>query len=283
MPESSFSAAQQARVALGRRLLEIRQDAGLKQRELAALAGWQDTKVSKIEHGRQLPSVFDIKVWCRVAKANSQVDELVALLRNVESMWVEWRRMEQTGLTKAQESALPLYQRTKAFRSYSSSFLPGLLQTEAYTRVVLTAIMRRRALPDDIDTAVNARMQRQRLLSQKSRRFAFLLEEAALRVGVGGRQIWTAQLQHLVQVASQPNVSLGIVPFSSSRDSSWPVESFNIFDDVEVNVELVSGYLTVTQPIEMGLYLQAWSALTDAAVFGQKARDLVAQAVAAAR
>ncbi len=281
MAESSSSAAQQARVALGKRLHEIRLDAGLKQRELAALAGWQESKVSKIEHGKQLPSITDIRAWCKFGGAGQQADELIAALRAVEGMWIEWRRMEQTGLAKAQQSVLPLYERTRHFRSYCSSFLPGLIQTEDYTRTVLTAIMRRRSLPDDIDQAVATRMRRQRFLRQRNRRFAFLIEEAALRTGVGGADIWAAQLKHLVEFAGQSNVTLGIVPFSLSRDASWPVESFNIFDDTEVNVELVSGYLTVTQPKEVGLYVQAYTQLAEAAVFGPKARTLIAAAAPA--
>ncbi|GAB1641936.1 helix-turn-helix domain-containing protein [Krasilnikovia sp. MM14-A1259] len=48
-----------AREALGKRLRDIRHDAGLTGRRLAALAGWQSSKVSKIEYGKQSPSEFD--------------------------------------------------------------------------------------------------------------------------------------------------------------------------------------------------------------------------------
>jgi len=56
---------QEARHALGARLREIRLDAGLSARELARLAGWHFTKVSKIEHGKQTPSEdFPVKSTC---------------------------------------------------------------------------------------------------------------------------------------------------------------------------------------------------------------------------
>src|SRR5690606_22919076 len=64
--------AQQAREALGARLREIRKDADLTGRALAALAGWQLPKVSKIEHGRQNASEDDIRVWCRSCHAEDQ-------------------------------------------------------------------------------------------------------------------------------------------------------------------------------------------------------------------
>lgn len=37
-----------------------------------------------------------------------------------------------------------------------------------------------------------------------------------------------------------PSVSLGIIPMGLDRDAAWPVEDFWIFDDRQVNVELVS-------------------------------------------
>ncbi|HEY5986671.1 MAG TPA: helix-turn-helix transcriptional regulator, partial [Streptosporangiaceae bacterium] len=47
------SSAKQAREALGARLRELRQDAGLSARALAAATGQHFTRVSKIEHGVQ--------------------------------------------------------------------------------------------------------------------------------------------------------------------------------------------------------------------------------------
>lgn len=59
------STVHQAREALGKRLRDLRRDAGLTGRGLAVLAGWHSSKVSKIEDGRQGPSEEDIRAWCR--------------------------------------------------------------------------------------------------------------------------------------------------------------------------------------------------------------------------
>ena len=48
--------------------------------------------------------------------------------------------MERSGLRRAQEARLPLYERTRQFRAYSRWMVPGLIQTEAYTRAVLRAV-----------------------------------------------------------------------------------------------------------------------------------------------
>ncbi len=89
------------------------------------------------------------------------------------------------------------------------------------------------------------------------------------------------QLGHLLGVASLPSVSLGVIPFGVGREAAWPVESFYMFDDIEVNVELVSGYLSVTQPREIDLYAQAFAELSKLAVHGAKARALITSAIAA--
>jgi len=95
-------------------------------------------------------------------------------------------RMEGTGLNRAQAARLPLYERTRQFRA-GCWVLPGLIQTEAYTRAVLRAAQQRRGLPDDVEAAVATRIARQRVLRRGGRTAAFLLEESALRNGFGGQ------------------------------------------------------------------------------------------------
>jgi hypothetical protein len=193
-------------------------------------------------------------------------------------MWVEWRRMERGGLKRAQESVLPLFERTRVFRSYSSWLLPGLIQTEDYTRSVLQAVRRRRGLVDDVEAAVAVRMERRQLLHRPGRTFAFLVEESVLRTGIGGTDVMREQLAHLAEVASQPSVSLGLVPMRPDREIR-PVEDFWIYDGEQVSVELVSGYLTVTNPREIAMYGQVFASLADEAVYGARARRLLRNAV----
>lgn len=277
MAASASSSAHAARQAIADRLKEIRTEAGLKATELAARAGWDRTKVSQIEHGRRAASVDDVRAWCRICGATGESAELEASVRAAKGMWVEWRRMERTGLRHAQQAVAPVYDRTVRFRAYSSWLLPGILQTEAYTRAVLRAVQRRRRVIDDVDAAVEIRMRRQQVLRRPGKTFAFLLEEPLLRCGVGGAQVQAEQLRHLRDLARWPSVSLGIVPVSPAR-SLRPVEDFWIFDDREVNVELVSGYLTLTTRREVAMYEQVFGVLTGSAVYGSDAGVLIERA-----
>jgi hypothetical protein len=122
-------------------------------------------------------------------------------------------------------------------------------------------------------------MRRQRLLYQGDHRFAILLEESALRAGFGGVPVMAGQLGHLITTSSLPSISLGVIPDRTDRDVAWPVEAFWIFDNAQVNVELVSGHLTITQPREIAMYAQVFADLSDVAVFGGAARSLITKAI----
>ncbi len=274
------SSAQQAREALGIRLREIREDAGLNGSELARCCGWHKSKTSRIENARTPASDADIRAWCEACSAEpGTVADLIAASREVSTMWVEWKRMERTGLRRAQEMQQPIYEQTKVFRAYSSGLVPGILQTSAYTTAVLAAIRDRRGLADDVDAAVAARMERQRVLYEGDHQFALLIEESLLRVRIGTAAAMAGQLSHLMSVAFLPSVALGVIPFGVDRsEMRWPIEDFWIFDDDQVVIELVSGYLTVTRPGEVAMYAAAFTELAEVAVYGAAARALITAA-----
>ncbi|GHJ36675.1 helix-turn-helix transcriptional regulator [Streptomyces sp. TS71-3] len=282
MPSSS-SSVQQARQAFGLRLREIRKDAGLTARELARRAGWHESKCSRLEHARTPPSDNDIRSWALHCDAQDQIEDLIATARGIEGMYIEWRRVERAGLKQVQESVAPLVERTRRFRSYQSWVVPGLLQTAAYTKAVLETITALRDVPDDVDDAVQVRIERQQALHSGRQRFAMLLEEWVLRTIIGNAEVMAGQLGHLISVATLPSVSLGVIPLGTPRGKGWPVESFTIYDEEQVNVELVSAHLTVTSPSEVAEYSKAFAALADIAVYGAQARGLITAAIDALR
>ncbi|MFI5618951.1 helix-turn-helix domain-containing protein [Streptomyces sp. NPDC051567] len=281
MAISGSSSVQAARKVLADRLREICADAGLDGKTLARACGWHPSKVSRISTAKTSPSADDIRAWCQACGEEDQTDDLIASLRAVEGVWIEWRRAERAGLRRSQEERLPLYERTRRFRSYSSWAIPGLIQTHGYTEDVLRTIQRQRAM-DDVADAVAARMERQRVLYEGNRRFAFLIEESVLRNTLSTAQTQRTQLEHLLTVSRLPNVSLGVIAVSQSRPR-LPVENFWIYDASQVNVELVSGYLTITQPSEIAAYADMFAGMAEMAVYGPKARTLITEAVNALR
>ncbi|MET9347719.1 helix-turn-helix domain-containing protein [Streptomyces termitum] len=278
MPTSS--SVIEARRAFGRRLRLLREHAELTTRELARRCEWHESKCSRIENGHTQASIETIRVWARACGAEEQTEALIEAARGIEGMYVEWKEMEKSGLRHAQDSVRQLWERTRAFRAYSQNMIPGLLQTEAYTRAVLEGIRDRRGLHDDVEEALASRVDRQTVLDDKARSFEIVLEEAALYRRVGPPELMAEQLWRLLEVAARPHVRLGIIPRDADRRLMPPVEDFWIFDGRQVEVELVSGFLRVKQSHELKLYTEDFKRLDGLAVHGGPVLQLIAAVLA---
>ena len=270
---------QQAKEAFGARLRELRQEASLTGRSLARVTGLHYTKISRVENGRQSLTDAEIRAWCAACGASDQVSELIAVARTVESMYREWRRQARAGMRQLQESSAPLYERTRLFRIYEHTALPGLFHTAEYSMEIMNYWVRFLGLPDDAEAATAARLARQKVLRSGRRRFIVVLAEQTLRTRLGTPQVMTAQLEHLLEVMRLPNVSVGIIPAMAERYTVAQVP-FWIWDDVRVTVETVSAKLEITRPDEIALYATVFDQLRQSAVYGSHARELISEAAA---
>ncbi|MEU4116336.1 helix-turn-helix transcriptional regulator [Kitasatospora sp. NPDC028055] len=274
MSYSPSSSVVAARKVFAARLQEIRKNAGLTSAELSERCGWHKSKASRLQAGLAAPSETDIRSWCTACDAEGEAEDLVASARAVDTMYMDWRRMERSGLRQAQESVLGLYQRTRAFRVYASRVVPGMVQTREYTTAVLRAVQRSRVTADDVAAAVEARMERQRMLFSGNQTFALLIEESVLHSSVCDAETMRAQLRHLIAVSALARMSIGVLPLQQGRLRS-PAEDFYMFDSLQTSVELISGHLRLTQPHEIAMYDQVFTELSQMAVYGAKARALI--------
>lgn len=273
------SQAKQAREALGARLRDIRKDAGLTGRALAAAAGWHLSKVSRIEHGARAASEDDIRTWCAQCQAEEQIPDLIATARNVEAMWLEWRKTLSTGTKIRQQQSVSLYEQTKLFRVYQPNLVWGGIQTVEYATAMLHQVADFYEIPDDVDRGVAARMERQQFLYRGDRRYHVILGEQALYTNLGGADVLRGQLDRLLAVMTLPRLSLGIIPMKAVYQL-WPGNGFICFDERLVMVETYSAELTVTQPREIALYGKAFAMLQRSAIYGKGVREIVRQALA---
>ncbi|MCG5216003.1 helix-turn-helix domain-containing protein [Streptosporangium sp. KLBMP 9127] len=282
MATSTARAAQlkEARGVLASRLKALRTDADLTGRALAAATGMHFVKVSKIENAVQLPSAADIRAWCKACEADEQmIVDLIAAAQNVEAMYTQWRRLEETGLGHVQRSFQPLYERTRRFRVWQHSAVPGLVQTRDYARAHLRAVIDFRGIPDDLDAALAARVQQQEVLNNGDTRFAIVIGEQALRTRLVGATDMAAQLRRLMELTSGvANMSFGILP-SAERPPIWPPENFWIYDGDRVRVDTVPGQVQHREPSDVAVYEKAFEHLAGAALYGERARDLLQRAV----
>lgn len=278
MPTSPSSSAQAAREALAIRLRDLMFDARITARELAVRCGWVESKTSRILNAKRPASEADIRAWCSACGADDQVDDLIAANRAVDSMYVQWKRLHRSGLRRIHETTVPLYERTRHFHVYCSNVIPGLLQTREYATALLSSITAFQGTPNDVDDAVNARLARSRVIREGDHRFSLLVEESVLRYRIGSAETMAGQLGALLELMALPRVSLGVIPFSKSR-RMWTLETFMIFDEVEVQVELLTAEVKVTTPSEIAVYARAFVELADMAVVGKAARALITDAI----
>ncbi|MFD3929675.1 helix-turn-helix domain-containing protein [Streptomyces sp. NPDC058614] len=284
MSVSPSSSAQAARAAVAGRLRGLRKEAGLTITELANRCGWHHSKTSRIENAITAPTTNDIRQWCAATGAKSQTQDIIVQSVNAESMYREWRHQIRRGLTKLQENTGKLFRTTDLFRVYSSTLVPGLLQTEGYAASVLSEAARFRQLPgDDSAQAARARVDRSRIIHDPGRRFVLLIEESVLYCQIADIDAMAAQLGYLLTAGAIPTVSLGIIPAAASLRSQWPRETFHVYDDNLVSVELISARMRINQPSEIELYIRAFEELRGMAVYGADARALVVKAIAALR
>lgn len=282
MPASPSSSAQAAREVVARRLHDLRKSAGLTVTELADRCGWHHAKSSRVENARTAPSIKDIRLWCRACHADDQAEDIIAQSLHAESMYTEWRHQVRSGLKQLRNRSTQFFRETQLFRVYSSTLVPGLLQTEGYAAAVLKLAASFRELPfDDSAEAAQARVERSRIIHEPGHRFVLLIEEAALHHQIADADAMAAQLGYLLTAGALPSVSLGIIPMATLNRVQWPRETFHMYDDTLVSVELVSARVRVTQPSEVSLYLKAFEQLRSMAVYGAEARAIILKALEA--
>jgi transcriptional regulator with XRE-family HTH domain len=268
------STLRQAREALGQRLRELRRDANLTGQALADQLGWPQSKVSKIETGRQSPTETDIAGWTRVAGSPEAAPDLIATLRTLETMYAEWRRQLHTGMRKRQQSISEIEAEASSVRNFQTMFVPGLLQTPDYARSLMAESVEFHEVANDLDEAVPARMRRQEVLYRADKRFHFLVTEAVLRHRFCAADVLVDQLYRLVALSASKNIRLGVIPFSSEFRFA-PHHGFVIYDRRIVLVETIAAELSLTQHQEIAKYEKAFDRLVASAVYGRDARHVI--------
>lgn len=206
--------------------------------------------------------------------SESETEALLASLHTLELQHAEWQRQLRVGLRPHQQEVADLNARTRLFRAFESTFVPGLLQTAEYARYRFAQSITVFKVRNDIDEAVAARMQRQDILYRPDKRFHFLLTEAALRYRLCPPEIMLGQLDRLISLSALPNVRLGVIGFETAYAVA-PAHGFWLLDNNRVMIETFSAELNLTQPQEIALYGGVFESLAGVASYGRGARAII--------
>nr|WP_260407819.1 helix-turn-helix transcriptional regulator [Planomonospora venezuelensis] len=208
------------RILLGSQLRRLREDKGLTREEAGHRIRGSESKISRMELGRvglRERDVADLLSLYGVEDEGARAAVMDLLTRANEPGW--WHRFNDL-LPGWFQTYVGLEEAASRIRTYEVQFVPGLLQTKEYARAVITAGSAGIA-PDEISRRVDLRLERQRILDGSGGPFFWaVIDEAALRRPIGGADVMRAQLEHLMDLMRQPNITIQVMPFSFGGHSA---------------------------------------------------------------
>ncbi|MER6129830.1 DUF5753 domain-containing protein [Streptomyces sp. NPDC001795] len=191
---------------------------------------------------------------------------------------VPWQQRLSTGTEAIQDEVIGWYQQTQQGKAYVPTMIWGTLQTEAYATVILRQVVDFLGIPDDVSAGVAKRMDRQQVLYDGKHHYDVILGEQALYTNIGGPEVMRGQMERLLRDIDLSSLALGILP-ATAEVGIVPMPGFNTFGDGRVHYELVSTGVDITDRDELLLHDKAFSALSNAAEYGDAAKGLVAKAL----
>ncbi|MER6124869.1 helix-turn-helix transcriptional regulator [Streptomyces sp. NPDC001795] len=248
---------------LGAELRALRARATLTSGEAAALVGWHQSKVSRIETGASGVKPADVRLLLDAyGVQDPELRDLLLVLAGSEdgggrqNWWHAYRGV----LPPTYRDFISLESQASGMRTLETSVVPGLLQTPEYARAVTRAALA--TLEDtQLDALVEVRLARQDVLrAHPPLELSAVLDEAVLRREVGGPEIMARQLERLLEAARLPQVRLQVLPFAAGAHigitGPFVIFSFPSRSDLDV---VVLDHLTSSLYLERKEDLQAYS------------------------
>ena len=274
---------------LGRHLRALRHQAKLTTKLAAQALEWSEPKLWRIETGQTTLRSLDVEAMCRVYGASAEVTQGLMVLAR-ETRAVGWWHTRDDVIPDWLDLYLGLEEAASRLQWYDSELVPGLLQTAAYARAVITADQ-----PDlggeEVTRRVQARLARQALLIRVTAPLSaeVLLGEAVLRRPAGGPQVMAEQLNQLADAALLPNVSIRLVPLRTGLhrgvlSGPFVILRFPVNGDGQeseppvVYVPGFTGALYLEQPTEIRRYQEVYAGIAAAALDEPASRALIRQA-----
>ncbi len=201
-------------VVLGRRLLDLRERAGLKREEAARILRVAPATVRRMEMAEVGLKIPYLQLLLKAYGVTDDEAEGFVQLAEEANRPGWWQRFHDV-LPGWFSMHVSLEGAASLIRQYEPHFIPGLLQSEEYARGVLRSGAIGQTRPEDIERHVDLRMQRQELLTrQDAPRLWVVMDETVLRRPVGGPEVTRAQVDNLLEATKLPNVTLQVAPFT---------------------------------------------------------------------
>ena len=182
---------------LARQLRLLREDVGLTLESAAPALDWSVSKLSRIETAQQAVDVHGVRSMLDLYEVGGdRWTQIITLCR--ESRQKGWWRAYGLG----DDSYVGFETEATLVQEFTLAYVPGLLQTKAYSRALFEAVPVRRT-SREIDAAASVRVIRHERLSSDDDplEIVAIIDEPALHRLIVGRDVLAEQLDHLLAVA----------------------------------------------------------------------------------
>ena len=265
--------ARRDRQNLATSLRDLRKASGLSGDRLARRCGMSQSKVSRIETGRLLPSVVDVERMLTALGVDQAFhSELLTLARVANTEYQDVRASVRRGLHHRQRELAALEADAKQMRHFLPTLITGLLQIPEYMRVAMNTPVE--PATGDTSKAMAVKLQRQAILHDASKHFEFLLTESAVRWQLCEPSVMAVQIDHLVSLSRLSNISIGVLPLSAQvKDGAY--HTFVAYDRRLVTIELFTGQLVLRDPKDVDHYHALFDYFRSRALWRGDARKIL--------
>ena len=213
---------------LAAELRGIRESKGQSGDAVAGALGWSPSKISRYERAKTGLQPSEVQRLLDYYEITGPRRELLLALAQDASQKGWWEDYGDS-LSPDYQQFIGLEDEAREIAAWDVYVLPGLFQTEAYARHIISTYRQIEPVtPGMIDRLVKVRMRRQHIVNRESGLdLSVVIDESVLQRRVGDERVMYEQLQRLARDADRPSVTVQIHPLDGSHTVF--VESFVIF------------------------------------------------------
>ena len=259
--------------------------------EVARAVGWSNSKVSRAESGRESFPPSEVRKLIDYFGVGEPLrSRLLALAADAakRGWWDEYADAIGPGYLEF----IGLEAEATATFQWQSDVIPGLLQTEAYSRQIDEVFkeVSPTTPPAVHEKFLQVRARRQRRLTEEPPlRLSVVMDQAVLLRAIGDREVMRGQLAKLIETSGLANVQLRILPLAQNSGlvgASFAILSFgdhqepgaSSLADV-VSTESLNTEVYVEGQAETHFYTLFAQALAKAALDPERSRDLISSTI----